>query len=162
MYVEKPINITNLLSDSIINLNRFATSLEQCVIDTLATYDVQAGRSPVNTGVWVGCKKICALGVTASRWITMHGIAVNLNTDLTHFSQIIPCGIDPQLGGVTRLQDLQGGETIDIKEFTSRLLKSFSNTYNLQMEVESDPQGLFDELKDRYPEVSANELVPIQ
>jgi lipoyl(octanoyl) transferase len=73
--------------------------LEESVIETLVHFGIVAGRINGLTGVWIGVdtinpRKICAMGVRASRWVTMHGLALNVNTDLSYFNNIIPCGID--------------------------------------------------------------------
>ena len=67
--------------------------LEEAVIETLAGFGVQAGRDPRNRGVWVGNAKICAIGIRVSRHVTLHGLALNVNTDLSFFSGIVPCGL---------------------------------------------------------------------
>jgi lipoyl(octanoyl) transferase len=133
---------------------RFASSLEQCVINTLQQYSVDAGRSPINTGVWVNGSKISALGVTASRWITMHGIAINLNCDLKHFQRIVPCGIDPTKGGVVRLQDLIS-KSIDMNVFTKQMLDSFQDVFKLELSHELTPLKTIEELEVLYPSVAA-------
>ena len=81
--------------------------LEQAVIDMLATYGLEGQRSPGETGVWIDAdtpqaRKICAIGVRTSRWVTMHGFALNLNPDLRYFDRIIPCGIRNK--GVTSME----------------------------------------------------------
>ena len=77
------------------------------MILTLKDYGIKSGRSPGETGVWIEvgtpfARKICAMGVRASRWVTMHGLALNINTDLNYFNYIVPCGIQGK--GVTSLQ----------------------------------------------------------
>ncbi len=134
--------------------DRFSSSLEQCVINALQQYSITAGRSPVNTGVWVNGSKICALGVTASRWITMHGIAVNVNSKLKHLQRIVPCGIDPTKGGVCRLQDLSNGE-VSMEGFTNVLLKSFSDIFNLDLSTEQHPVEVIEGLANLYPSVAS-------
>lgn len=74
------------------------------MINTLKNFDIAGERSEVNTGVWVGKNKISAIGVTASRWVTMHGIALNICCDLTNFGRIIPCGIAISDRGVCSLE----------------------------------------------------------
>ena len=83
-------------------------SLEEVVIRTCADYDIEAGRSAGETGVWLDvgkpyARKICAMGVKASRWVTLHGFALNVNTDMRYFEYIIPCGIkDKQVTSLKR------------------------------------------------------------
>ena len=81
------------------DIHKYLRFLEQAVIDTLAEYGIESGRVDGLTGVWIEgdslrARKICALGVKSSRWVTMHGIGFNINSDLTYFGHIIPCGID--------------------------------------------------------------------
>ncbi len=71
----------------------YISRLEAAVIDTLAAFGLKAGRDPRNRGVWVGNAKICAIGIRVSRHVTMHGLALNVNTDLSYFAGIVPCGL---------------------------------------------------------------------
>jgi lipoyl(octanoyl) transferase len=90
------------------DIGRYLRALEEVIIRTLAEYGIKGSRSAGETGVWIDAemqgkeRKICAMGVRCSRWITMHGFAFNINTDLDYFNYIIPCGI--QNKGVTSLQ----------------------------------------------------------
>jgi hypothetical protein len=79
--------------------------LEETVIQTLMRVGITGERSAVNPGVWVGNRKIAAIGISASRWITMHGIALNISCDLSMYDTIIPCGILPEDGGVTSIAE---------------------------------------------------------
>ncbi|HEX9006425.1 MAG TPA: lipoyl(octanoyl) transferase LipB [Bacteroidota bacterium] len=89
-----------------LDLHRYLRALEGSVITLLSRYGIRADRHPSYTGVWVGDEKICAIGIRSSRWITMHGLALNVNTDLTPFDRIIPCGIFEK--GVTSMERLLG------------------------------------------------------
>ena len=89
------LDLDNFFTD----IHLYLRTLEQAVIDTLTEYNIQSGRLPGYTGVWLDAenekaRKICALGVRCSRWVTMHGFAFNVNTDLDYFNNIVPCGID--------------------------------------------------------------------
>jgi len=90
------IDMENFFTD----IHKYMRSMEEAVIRTLAEYQIPAGRIPGLTGVWIDAdqpddaRKICALGVKTSRWVTMHGFAFNVNTDLRYFDYIIPCGIE--------------------------------------------------------------------
>jgi lipoyl(octanoyl) transferase len=84
------------------DVHRYVRDLEEVVIRTAAQFGVEAARAPGLTGAWVGRDKIAAIGVRISRWITSHGFALNVNTDLSHFDLIVPCGIADR--GVTSLQ----------------------------------------------------------
>ena len=86
------------------DLHRYLRDLEEVVIRTLAVVGVVGGRLDGYTGVWVGNEKICAIGVKSSRWVTMHGLALNVATDLSFFERIIPCGIFER--GVTSMEAL--------------------------------------------------------
>jgi len=94
------------------SISGYMRSLEQLIIDTLAEYEITAERKDGLTGVWVGDEKIAALGVRVTRWITMHGFALNVTPDLTYYSGIIPCGIFEY--GVTSMTRLLTDEvTVD-------------------------------------------------
>lgn len=89
------LDLDNFFTD----IHKYMRYLEECIIRTLAEYNIKGTRSEGETGVWLDvgtpfARKICALGVRSSRWVTMHGFALNVNTDLGYFDNIIPCGID--------------------------------------------------------------------
>ncbi|GIV57539.1 MAG: octanoyltransferase [Rhodothermaceae bacterium] len=114
------------------DIHRYLRELEEAVIRTCADYGLTAGRVAGRTGVWIGPddrgpeRKICALGIRCSRWVTMHGFAFNLNTDLTYFSYIVPCGIADR--GVTSLaQEL--GRPVDEAEARTRFLRHFAERF---------------------------------
>lgn len=101
------IDLENFFTD----IHQYMRLLEEAVIQTLAEFNISAGRIKGLTGVWIDFengapRKICALGVKTSRWVTMHGLAFNVNTDLNYFSHIVPCGIDDK--AVTTLQKEMG------------------------------------------------------
>jgi lipoyl(octanoyl) transferase len=96
------------------DLHRYVRDIEEVLIRTLATWDVRASRLAGLTGVWVGDHKIAAIGVrVSSGWITSHGFAFNIATDLTYFDAIVPCGIRDR--GVTSLQRVLGADTPDVR-----------------------------------------------
>ena len=108
------------------DIHRYLRVLEEAVIRTLAEYGLAAGRIAGLTGVWLDAapgaphpRKICALGVKCSRWVTMHGFALNVNTDLAYFTHIIPCGIDDK--AVTSLQQ-ELGRPVPLAEVAARLV----------------------------------------
>jgi lipoyl(octanoyl) transferase len=88
------------------DVHRYVRDLEQVLIQTAAAFGVVAGRIPGLTGAWVGDDKLAAIGVRISRWVTSHGFAFNVNTDLSHFDLIVPCGIADR--GVTSIERLLG------------------------------------------------------
>lgn len=118
------------------DIGRYLRELEEVIILTLAEYGITAGRSPGETGVWLDAekkgheRKICAMGVRCSRWITMHGFAFNVNTDLSYFDYIIPCGI--QNKGVTSLQKELGRE-VATEEVKGKLKRSFERVFNVNL-----------------------------
>lgn len=127
----------------ILDLERFYTdiglylrNLEQVIIDTMTEYGLKGERSAGETGVWIepGVKgkerKICAIGVRCSRWITMHGFAFNVNTDLDYFNFIIPCGI--QNKDVTSLARELGG-VVDMNEAKKRVKANFEKVFGVQL-----------------------------
>lgn len=117
------------------DLHRYMRTLEEVAIRTCADYGVQAGRVAGRTGVWIGPdeagleRKVCALGIRCSRWVTLHGFALNLNTDLSFFDHIIPCGITDR--GVTSLAREVAGP-IDEAEARRRLVGHFAALFDAQ------------------------------
>ena len=107
--------------------HRYLRELEETVILTLKDIGIDAHREEEFTGVWVGDEKICAIGIKVSRWITMHGIAFNINTDLSYFDKIIPCGIFHK--GVTSVQKLTG-EKADFEKIKNLFVKNFREVFN--------------------------------
>lgn len=115
------------------DIHRYLRELEEAVILMCADYGLDAGRVDGRTGVWIGPdaagpeRKVCAMGIRCSRWVTMHGFALNLNTDLSFFSHIIPCGIDDR--EVTSLaQEL--GRPVDEAAIRERLLHHFAQRFD--------------------------------
>jgi len=111
-----------------LDTHKYLRDLEEVVIRTLKEYGIESSRDEQYTGVWVGNEKICAIGIKISRWITMHGLAFNVNTDLDYFGNIIPCGIFHK--GVTSMKKIIGTET-NINEVTQKLLHNFIQVFNL-------------------------------
>lgn len=117
-------------------LAKFVNKLEESIIKTIADYGIEASRAASAPGVWLECgtpreRKICALGIQASRWVTMHGFAFNVNTELSYFNNIIPCGIVDK--EVTSLEK-ELGRKIDIKEVKDRLRKNFEEVFEINWE----------------------------
>lgn len=116
--------------------HRYLRDLEEIIIRTLAGFDIHSRRFPPHTGVWVdsknGPEKICAIGVKISRWITMHGFALNVNTDLSYFGGIVPCGI--REFGVTSIAK-QKNQFISMSDVEQQLIPHFSAVFNVQTEV---------------------------
>ncbi len=120
------------------DIHRYLRELEETIIRTCADYGLQAGRVAGRTGVWIGPdargpeRKICAMGIRCSRWVTMHGFAFNLNTDLRYFSYIVPCGIADR--GVTSLA-VELGRPVDEDEVRVRLLGHFADCFKAELTV---------------------------
>ena len=118
------LDLENFFTD----IHKFLRLLEDTIILTLEEYGLKAERSPGETGVWLDvgtpfARKICAMGVRASRWVTMHGFALNVNADLGYFDHIIPCGIRGK--AVTSLHVELGQTKVDEVEVKAKLLKHF-------------------------------------
>ncbi|RLD22771.1 MAG: lipoyl(octanoyl) transferase [Bacteroidetes bacterium] len=116
------------------DVHKYVRALEEVVIRLLASYDIEGHRIKEYTGVWlsddnVEWRKICAIGVHLSRWVTMHGFALNVNTDLSYFSHIVPCGIDAPNTSVTTLQ-IELGREVSIAEVKSRLKDIFAEVFD--------------------------------
>lgn len=118
------------------DIGRYLRSLEEVIILTLEEYGIKGERSSGETGVWIDTaiagreRKICAIGVRCSRWITMHGFAFNINTDLSYFNHIIPCGINNKQ--VTSLEK-ELGYKADEKEVKEIVKRKFEKVFNVQL-----------------------------
>ena len=132
-----------LVGYPILNLDYFFTDihkylrlLEEAVILTLADYKITAGRSEGQTGVWLEsdnpfkARKICAMGVRCSRWVTMHGFAFNVNTNLADFKNIVPCGIDDK--AVTSME-AELGEKVNIESVKLKLIQYLAELFNMEI-----------------------------
>ena len=125
------LDLENFFTD----IHKYLRLLEETIILTLADYGLEASRSQDETGVWLDvgtpfARKICALGVRASRWVTMHGFALNVNTDLGYFDHIIPCGISGK--SVTSLRVELKRDQVDENEVKEKLLEHFLNLFEAQ------------------------------
>jgi lipoyl(octanoyl) transferase len=133
------------LNDHYRDVHRYLRDLEQVVILVLKEYGIRAGLISGLSGVWVGTEKVAALGVHVSRWVTSHGLALNVNTDLADFQRIVPCGI--QEYGVTSVQRLVG-RPVPLEEVAVQLARSFAEVFRLEYEpdrwvqlMEGAPRG---------------------
>ena len=122
------------------DINLYLRKLEEVIINTLMSYSIVGFTIKGETGVWVKdkdglSKKICAFGIRASRWVTMHGLCLNVDPDLSFFDHIIPCGIKNK--GITSLKQLKKGD-IDIKEVKSRLVENFKLVFNAEISFEAN------------------------
>lgn len=112
------------------DLHKFLRDLEEVVIVFLKNYDITGERASGKTGVWVGDKKICAIGIAVKRWVSYHGLALNLDTDLNFFQLINPCGFTPD--SVTSLEQLTGKSTDKAKAFF-QLTNAFEQVFEVQI-----------------------------
>ncbi len=126
------LDLDNFFTD----IHKYLRFLEEIVIRTLAEYGIESGRSKGETGVWLEsenpsrARKICAMGVRASRWVTMHGFALNVNTDLNYFENIVPCGIADK--AVTSLNK-ELGRNINEEEVKQKLKKHFEDLFECKI-----------------------------
>ena len=121
------LNLENYYCD----IHRYLRDLEEVLILTLQDFGIIGTRNNDFTGVWVGENKIAAIGVKVSKWITMHGFAFNVNTDLSYFDRIIPCGIFHK--GVTSLEKLLG-KKIAMSEVEESVIRNFEKVFSVQAE----------------------------
>ncbi len=118
------------------DIHKYLRLLEETIILTLDEYGIKAGRSKGETGVWLDedtifkARKICAMGVRCSRWVTMHGWGFNVNSDLNYFSNIIPCGIQDK--AVTSLNK-ELGQEVNMSEIKEKLKKHFSSLFECEL-----------------------------
>jgi len=118
------------------DIGKYLRNIEEVVILSLNEYGIEAGRSPGETGVWIDAdqpgkeRKICAIGVRSSRWITMHGFALNVNTDLSLFDFIIPCGIHNKK--VTSIER-ELGHKVDFEEAKEKVKRNFERVFNVDV-----------------------------
>jgi len=125
------LDLENFFTD----IHLYLRKLEDVIIQTLNDFGIKGQRSPGETGVWLGigtpfARKICAMGIRASRWVTMHGFALNINTDLSYFDNIIPCGIKGK--GVTSMQK-EIGDQIFFEKVILKIKLNFENIFEAKL-----------------------------
>tara|TARA_B100000795_G_C22803105_1_gene443045 strand:+ start:2534 stop:3244 length:711 start_codon:yes stop_codon:yes gene_type:complete len=125
------LDLENFFTD----IHLYLRKLEDVIIQTLNDFGIKGQRSPGETGVWLGigtpfARKICAIGIRASRWVTMHGFALNINTDLSYFDNIIPCGIKGK--GVTSMQK-EIGDQIFFEKVILKIKLNFENIFEAKL-----------------------------
>ncbi|MGE4555525.1 MAG: lipoyl(octanoyl) transferase LipB [Desulfovibrionaceae bacterium] len=126
------------------DLHRYARSLEEVMIRTVAAFGVSAGRKKEYPGVWVGDRKIGAMGVSVRKWVAMHGISLNVCPDMEHFSFIVPCGIEAY--GVTSMAETLG-RNLDIADVRAEMQRQFAAVFQKNLHV-VDLKRLSEELQD--------------
>ena len=125
------------LDELFTDVHRYVRTLEEVVIKTCEEFDIQAGRIADYTGVWLDTetafpRKICAIGVHISRWVTLHGLAFNIDTDLSYFSHIIPCGISKDEKTVSSLSK-ELGRKVSLEEVKPIFIRHFLELFELEM-----------------------------
>ena len=125
------LDLDNFFSD----IHKYLRYLEEVVIQTLNEFGIKSERSPDETGVWIepkqiSARKICAMGVKASRWVTMHGFALNVDNDLSYFENIIPCGISNKSVTSITNEIANQVEKYDVKE---KIIKNFENIFSAKL-----------------------------
>jgi lipoyl(octanoyl) transferase len=121
------------------DIGKYLRNVEETIILTLAEYGIKGDRSAGETGVWIDPsirgreRKVCAIGVRSSRWVTMHGFALNVNTDLNYFNFIIPCGI--QNKQVTSIEK-ELGKRVDFEEAKQRVKRNFEKVFDVKLKEE--------------------------
>ena len=128
------LDLDNFFTD----IHKYLRFLEEAIILTLEEYGLKGARSDGETGVWLDvgtpfARKICAMGVKASRWVTMHGFALNINTDLSYFEYIVPCGIQGK--AVTSLEK-ELGRNVPFEEVKTKLKVHFADLFEAEMQQE--------------------------
>jgi lipoyl(octanoyl) transferase len=118
------------LREYYLDLHRYLRDIEEVIIRALEAFGVPGEKDDEYTGVWVNNDKICAIGVKSSGWVTMHGFALNVNTDLSFFERIIPCGIFEK--GVTSLRQLTGMD-FQLVEVADRVIEEFGNVFDVEV-----------------------------
>jgi lipoyl(octanoyl) transferase len=108
------------------DVHRYVRDLEEVLIQSVAEFGIAAVRIPGLTGIWVGERKLAAIGVRISRWVTSHGFALNVNTDLTHFDLIVPCGISDK--GVTSMSELLS-RNLSMDEVAAAVVRRFQAVF---------------------------------
>ena len=127
------------LENYYLDVHRYLRNIEEVIIRTLAEYDIHASRDGKFTGVWVDNDKIAAIGVKVSHWVTMHGFALNVNTDLSYFDRIIPCGIFHK--GVTSIEKLLGRK-VNMNDVSEKIIQQFQEVFSVEA-IQHDTDKIF-------------------
>ncbi len=129
------LDLENFFTD----IHKYLRLLEETIILTIAEYGIKSSRSDGETGVWLDvgtpfARKICAMGIRSSRWVTMHGFALNANVNLGYFDNIIPCGIR---GKAVTSMEAELGKKVDVEEVKSKILKHFKKLFEVNKFISS-------------------------
>jgi len=117
------------LEDHKKSVSWYMRNLEEVIIQTLQAFEIEGDRIPGMTGVWVGNQKVCAMGVRLSRWVTMHGFALNVRPDMSYFNGMIPCGIKGK--GVVSMKELLGAD-LSLEDVHPPLIKAFQTVFEFE------------------------------
>ncbi len=117
------------LSNHYIDLHKYVLNIENVIIETLRNYNIDGTRNEENPGIWIGNKKICAIGIAVRKWVTMHGFALNVNTDLKYFDNIIPCGLEDK-GAVS--MEIIIEKKLDINKVSDLIIDSFMDIFCIE------------------------------
>lgn len=120
------------LNNYYLDTHKYLRDLEEVIVRTLKEFGIVSRKDEEYTGVWVGEEKICAIGIKISRWITMHGLAFNVNNDLSYFNRIIPCGIFHK--GVTSIKDLMQKEA-DFNQVKNIMIENFACVFGIEIKT---------------------------
>jgi len=122
------------------DVSRYLRKLEQTLIAALDDYDIEAARCDGLTGVWAGARKIASIGVTIRRWVTMHGFALNVTTDLSYFDAIVPCGIEGcRMTSIAAL----GQPQVTVAEISATLERTFAAAFDYDRIIAEEPRRLW-------------------
>ncbi|MBT6164594.1 MAG: lipoyl(octanoyl) transferase LipB [Phycisphaerae bacterium] len=126
------------LNELSLRLHSYMRFLEQVIIDSLAVFGIEGQRDQCATGVWVDEEKICAMGVRVSRWVTMHGFALNVTPDLSHFDLIVPCGLSGRR--ITSIKKILGQACPSMDEVKEVVGNELQNAIAIQAQVQKEPR----------------------
>jgi lipoyl(octanoyl) transferase len=135
------------LNNYYLDSHKFLRDLEEVIVRTLTELGIDSRKDEEFTGVWVGDEKICAIGIKISKWVTMHGLAFNINNDLSFFDRIIPCGIFHK--GVTSLKKIHGKES-DFDSISKLVMRKFQEVFKVKIEdISSDKLATYFKLPEQ-------------
>jgi lipoic acid synthetase len=123
------------------NIHRYLRNLEEVIIRSLKVYGIDGQRIENHSGVWVGEKKVASIGIGIKGWVTFHGFSLNINSDLSYFSLIRPCGFESRI--VTSMSEILG-RLVEPKDFRHQLIEQFGKVFNLEMEEDGKQVSTMD------------------
>lgn len=123
------------------NIHRYLRNLEEVIIRSLKVYGIDGQRIENHTGVWVGGRKVASIGIGIKGWVTFHGFSLNINSDLSYFSLIRPCGFESRT--VTSVSEILG-RLVEPKDFRHQLIEQFGKVFNLEMEEDGKQVSTMD------------------